>query len=49
MEVRLGLRLELEVISNHRKRYSWRTSFLVEKSSRNAIIDSGIETQREAI
>jgi hypothetical protein len=46
IEVRLGLRLELQIISNHRKKYSWRSTFLIEKSPANAIIDSGSETQR---
>ena len=39
-EVRLGLRLELRIISSHRKKYSWETSFLVEKSATSAIINS---------
>ena len=38
IEVRLGLRLELEIISNHRKRYYWTTSFIVERSSSSARI-----------
>ena len=46
IEVRLGLRLEMEIISNHRKKYKWRSTSLVEKSTANAIIDSGSETQR---
>ena len=41
MEVRVALRLELKIISNHRKKYSWRTSVLVERSPSGAIIDSG--------
>ncbi|HJS25048.1 MAG TPA: hypothetical protein VJ751_11890 [Pyrinomonadaceae bacterium] len=49
VEVRLGLRLELLIISNYRRRYSWRTSFLVEKSSPNAIIDSGSHVRKETI
>lgn len=40
IEVQLGLRLELEVISNHRKGYKWTTSFIVEKRPSSAIIDS---------
>lgn len=43
LEVRVGLRLELEIISNHRKKYGWLASFVVEKSSPSAIIDSGNE------
>ncbi|HEX7335217.1 MAG TPA: hypothetical protein VF290_27195 [Pyrinomonadaceae bacterium] len=43
MEVRFGLRLELEIISNHRKQYGWLASFVVEKSTSSAIIDSGNE------
>ena len=39
-EVKLGLRLELEIISSH-KNYTWGTSFLVEKTLSNAIINSG--------
>ena len=38
VEVRLGLRLELKIISNHRKKYNWAASSLVEKSSSSAII-----------
>ena len=49
IEVRLGLRLELGIISNHRKKYSWLASSLVEKSSSSAIIDSGNEPQKEMI
>ena len=41
IEVRLGLRLEFEIISNNRKKYSWKTSFIIEKSPSSAIIDSG--------
>lgn len=49
IEVRVALRLELEITSNHRKKYTWRTSFLVEKSPSGAIIDSGSATQEETI
>ena len=49
IEVRLGLRLELEIMSNHRKKYSWRTSFIVEKSPSSAIIDSGSQSRKEII
>ena len=49
IEVRLGLKLELQIISNHRKRYSWVTSFVVEKSLSTAIIDSGNEAQRRLL
>ena len=49
MEVRLGLRLELEILSNDRKKYNWLASFAVEKSSSGAIIDSGNEAQKEMI
>lgn len=38
-QVKLGLRLELEIISSY-KNYTWGTSFLVEKTASNAIIDS---------
>lgn len=31
IEMRLGIRLEFEIISNHRKKYGWTTSFIVEK------------------
>ena len=47
IEVRLGLRLELQIISKHRKKYSWITSSLIEKSPANAIIDSGSEVEKE--
>ena len=49
VDVRLGLRLELLITSNHRKKYIWRTSFLVEKSPSSAIIDSGNQPRKEAI
>lgn len=49
IEVRLGLRLELEIISNHRKKYKWTTSFIVERSPSSAIIDSGSQVRKEAI
>ena len=49
VEVRLGLRLELEIINKHKKKYSWTSSFIVEKSSSSAIIDSGNEPQKETI
>ena len=49
VEVRLGLRLELLITSNHRKKYSWRTSFLVEKNSSNVMIDSVSQTRKETI
>jgi len=38
-EVLLGLRLELEIISNHEKKYTWATSSVVLKSASNAIIE----------
>lgn len=38
VEVQLGLRLELEIISNHRKKYGWTTSFIVEKNTSSAIL-----------
>ena len=49
VEVRLGLRLELKIISNHRKRYNWAASFLVEKGPSSAMIDSGMSHKREMI
>lgn len=49
VEVRLGLRLELEIISSYRKKYNWAASSLVEKSSSGAMIDSGNEPQKEMI
>jgi len=49
MEVRVGLRLELEIMSNHRKRYIWTTSFIVEKSPSGAIIESDSEPREETI
>ena len=49
IEVRLVLRLELQIMSNHRKKYIWRTSALVEKDSSNAIIDSGSQAQKEIV
>ena len=49
IEVRLGLRLEMEIISNHRKKYKWTTSFIVERSPSGAIIDSGNDEQKETI
>jgi hypothetical protein len=42
LEIVLGFRLELEIISNHRKKYTWGTSSIVEKSSSNAIISTGM-------
>jgi len=47
VEVRLGLRLELEIISSHRKKYRWVASFLVEKGPSSGIIDPGNKAQRE--
>ena len=41
VEVQLGLRLEFEIIINNRKKYSWKTSFIIEQSPSSAIIDSG--------
>ena len=41
-EVVLGLRLELEIISSHKKKYTWGTSSIVEKSPPNVIIDAEI-------
>lgn len=49
VEVRLGLRLEVKIISNHRKKYTWVASFVVEKSPSSAIIDSSNEPQKETI
>ena len=49
IEVRLGLRLELQIISNHRKKYSWRASFIIEKSPSSAIISAHSEVQKETI
>ena len=49
IEVRLGFRLELRIISNHRKKYSWKTSFIVEKSPSGAIIDSGNKPRKETV
>lgn len=49
VEVRLCLRLELKIISNHRKKYNWAASSLVEKSPSGAMIDSGNEPQKETI
>ena len=49
VEVRLGLRLELKIISNHRKKYNWAASSLVEKSPSGAMIDSGNEPKKETI
>jgi hypothetical protein len=49
VEVKLGLRLELKIISNHRKKYNREVSSLVEKSPSGAMIDSGNETQKEMI
>lgn len=46
VEVRLGLRLELKIISNHRKKYNWIASSLVEKSPSSAMIDSGMSHKR---
>jgi hypothetical protein len=45
-EVRLGLRLELGIISNHRKKYKWTTSFIVERSRSSGIIDSGSQPRK---
>ncbi len=47
IEVRVGLQLELQIISNHRKRYIWRASFIVEKSRSDAIIESDSEPRKE--
>ena len=49
VEVRIGLRLELKIISNHRKKYNWAASSLVEKSPSGAMIDPGNEAQKEMI
>jgi hypothetical protein len=49
IEVQVGLRLELEIISNHRKKYSWRASFIVERNPASAIIDSGSQPRKETI
>jgi hypothetical protein len=49
IEVRLGLRLELEIISNHRKKYKWTTSFIIERNPSSAIIDSGSQPRKETI
>jgi len=46
VEVQLGLRLELRIISNHRKKYRWIASSLVQKSPSRSIIDSVKEPQR---
>ena len=47
VEVQLGLGIELKIISNHRKKYNWAASSLVEKSPSGAIIYSGNEPQKE--
>jgi hypothetical protein len=39
-ETALGYRLELEIISNHRKKFTWGTSTIVEKPASNAIIST---------
>jgi hypothetical protein len=49
VDVRLGLRLELLIMSNHKKKFIWRTSFLIEKNPSNAIIDSGNQPRKETI
>lgn len=49
IEVQVGLRLELRIISNHRKKYSWRASFIIEKSPSSAIITAHSEVQKETI
>jgi hypothetical protein len=47
IEVQVGLRLELEIISAHRKKYSWTASFIVEKSPSSAMIDVNSELRKE--
>ena len=49
IEARLGFRLELRIISNHRKKYSWKTSFIVERSPSSDIIYSAIQSRKETV